>query len=108
LFDSFPPFSPFAFSERALFSVLSDSLGVSLSSITANNDKVAIGGNVGRELRAAREHVGLTRAQLADMAHFAISSLGFIEQGAVPERSAVLDRAWAVIERLENERAKRA
>jgi hypothetical protein len=47
--------------------------------------------------------VGLTRAQLAGMAQCAVSSLGFIEQGAVPQRSAVLDRAWAVIDQLEAE-----
>ena len=57
----------------------------------------------GQTLRAAREHIGLTRAQLAGLAGCSVSSLGFIEQGAVPERSAVLDRAWAVIRELEAE-----
>jgi transcriptional regulator with XRE-family HTH domain len=54
----------------------------------------------GQHLRAAREQAGLTRAQLAGIARCSISSLGFIEQGAVPERSAVLDRAWRAIEQI--------
>jgi transcriptional regulator with XRE-family HTH domain len=82
-----------------------------LPSTTANNSRYASGrasrGNAGHDLRAARERAGLTRCQLAGLAGCAISSLGFIEQGAVPARSAVLDRAWAVIEQLENERAGR-
>jgi hypothetical protein len=31
------------------------------------------------------------------MARCSISSLGYMEAGAMPQRSAVLDRAWAVI-----------
>jgi transcriptional regulator with XRE-family HTH domain len=72
-----------------------------MSLVTTNNDNETDGGT----LRAAREQVGLTRAQLAGLAGCAISSLGFIEQGAVPERSAVLERAWAVITQLQAEHA---
>ena len=57
--------------------------------------------SVGRELRAAREAAGLTRAQLAGMAECSLSSLDAIEQGAVPKRSAVLERAFAVLEEME-------
>ena len=48
----------------------------------------------GRELRAAREARGITRAQLAGLAQCSLASLDRIEQGAVPRRSAVLARAW--------------
>jgi transcriptional regulator with XRE-family HTH domain len=54
-------------------------------------------------LRAARKAVGLTRAQLAGLTGCSISSLGLIEQGAVPKRSAVLERAWTVIDQAKNE-----
>lgn len=66
-----------------------------------DNDKDKADG--GRRLRAARKRVGLTRAQLAGLTECSISSLGFIEQGAVPRHSAVLERAWSVIESLEAE-----
>jgi len=69
-------------------------------SLTANNPRC----EGGRTLRAARESVGLTRARLADLADCSISSLGFIEQGATPERSAVLERAWDVIKQFQAER----
>jgi DNA-binding XRE family transcriptional regulator len=59
----------------------------------------------GQNLRAARERLGVTRAELAGLAGCATSSLGFIEQGAVPKRSEVLARAWAVIEQLDAEQA---
>lgn len=78
-----------------------------MPSVTTNRSSTRRG-HPGLELRAAREGVGLTRAELAYRAQCAISSLGFMEAGAVPERSAVLDRAWGVIHRLEAERAERA
>jgi transcriptional regulator with XRE-family HTH domain len=53
-----------------------------------------------RRLREAREATGLTRARLASLAGCSIASLANIEQGAVPKRSAVLERAWAVIESI--------
>jgi transcriptional regulator with XRE-family HTH domain len=52
----------------------------------------------GRDLREARERLGLSRAQLAGLAGCGLASLGAIEQGAVPERSEVLERAWAALE----------
>jgi transcriptional regulator with XRE-family HTH domain len=61
------------------------------------------GNDTGSALRAARNAVGLTRAQLAGLTGCSISSLGLIEQGAVPKRSAVLERAWTVIDQAKNE-----
>jgi len=52
----------------------------------------------GRDLRSARAEAGLTRAQLAGLTGCSLAALGNIEQGAVPKRSRVLDRALAVIE----------
>jgi len=60
--------------------------------------------NVGQSLREAREHVDLTRAQLAELASCSIASLGNIEQGAVPKRSQVLEDALAAIARVNDER----
>jgi transcriptional regulator with XRE-family HTH domain len=51
----------------------------------------------GSDLRAARERLGITRAQLAGLAGCSYASLGLIEQGACPKRSRVLDRAWQAI-----------
>ncbi len=56
----------------------------------------------GHDLREARRRVGITRARLADLADCSIASLDRIEQGAVPKRSRVLERAWMAIERAEN------
>lgn len=47
----------------------------------------------GAELRLARERAGVTRAELAGRAGVSLSQLAAIEAGAVPRRSAVLDRA---------------
>jgi transcriptional regulator with XRE-family HTH domain len=58
---------------------------------TTNSNGVSSG------LRAARQAVGLTRAQLAGLAGCSVSSLGFIEAGAVPRHSQVLERAYEVI-----------
>jgi transcriptional regulator with XRE-family HTH domain len=52
----------------------------------------------GRDLRSARAEAGLTRAQLAGLTGCSLAALGNIEQGAVPKRSRVLDRALAVID----------
>lgn len=71
-------------------------------STTANNS------NRGRRLRRERESAGITRAQLAELADCSIASLGYIEQGAVPRRSAVLDAAFAALENLNDERASAA
>ena len=54
----------------------------------------------GRSLREARLQVGLSRAKLAGLADCSIASLANIEQGAAPRRSAVLERAWAVLEAI--------
>lgn len=52
---------------------------------------------VGRDLREAREAAGLTRAELAALTGCSISSLGNIEQGAVPKESRVLEAARRAI-----------
>jgi transcriptional regulator with XRE-family HTH domain len=49
------------------------------------------------ELRAERESAGLTRTKLAGLIGCSPTSLANIEGGAVPRRSAVLDRALAVL-----------
>ena len=54
----------------------------------------------GHDLRAAREQAGVTRAQLAQLAGCSYSMLGNIEQGAVPKRSEVLERAFDAIAAL--------
>lgn len=51
----------------------------------------------GQDLRAARERVGLTRAQLAGLCGCSLGSLANIEQGAVPRHSRVLEAALAAI-----------
>jgi transcriptional regulator with XRE-family HTH domain len=51
-----------------------------------------------RELRAARERAGLTRAQLAGLTGCSLSTITNIEHGAVPRRSPILDRLWAVLD----------
>jgi transcriptional regulator with XRE-family HTH domain len=50
------------------------------------------------EIRAARERAGLTRAQVAARAGCSMSMLGDIEAGAIPKRSAVLDRVRTVLD----------
>jgi transcriptional regulator with XRE-family HTH domain len=57
----------------------------------------------GHLLREARLSAGLTRAELASLVGCSYSMLGNIEQGAVPQRSAVLARAWAAIDSAKNE-----
>lgn len=52
----------------------------------------------GQTLREAREHAGLTRAQLAALAGCSFSQLSNIEQGAVPKTSRVLVDALAAID----------
>jgi transcriptional regulator with XRE-family HTH domain len=63
--------------------------------VTASNTR-----QDGDVLRATRKALGMTRAQLAAAAECSIASLGFIEAGAVPRRSQVLDRAWRVLDAL--------
>jgi transcriptional regulator with XRE-family HTH domain len=52
-------------------------------------------------LRQAREKAGVTRARLAGLAHCSYSQISNIEAGAVPNRSAVLERALAALAQLE-------
>ena len=59
----------------------------------------------GRDLRAARERLGITRAQLAGLAGCSLASLCAIEQGACPRRSRVLGQAWAALARVNAEQA---
>jgi predicted transcriptional regulator len=56
----------------------------------------------GHDLRASRESLGITRAQLAGLADCSLAQLTAIEQGAVPRRSAVLERAWAALDNAES------
>ncbi len=62
-------------------------------------------GHIGRDLRSAREALGITRAQLAALAGCSLASLDAIEQGAVPRRSRVLTEAVAALERFRNAQA---
>lgn len=58
--------------------------------------------NLGHALRDRRERLGVTRVAFAQLAGCGISTLGSIEQGAVPRyRSEVYDRAIAALDRLE-------
>jgi transcriptional regulator with XRE-family HTH domain len=59
----------------------------------------------GLNLRRDREQAGLTRAQLAHLAGCSLASLANIEQGAVPKRSEVLERALRVINERSPDRA---
>jgi transcriptional regulator with XRE-family HTH domain len=59
----------------------------------------------GLNLRSARKRAGLTRAQLAQLADCSLASLANIEQGAVPKHSAVLERALAIINERDLDRA---
>jgi transcriptional regulator with XRE-family HTH domain len=59
----------------------------------------------GLNLRRGRERAGLTRAQLAQLAGCSLASLANIEQGAVPKRSEVLERARCVINGRDPDRA---
>lgn len=54
-------------------------------------------GQTASELRAARERIGLTRAQVARLADCSLAQLGNLEAGAIPHRSAVLERVYAVL-----------
>jgi transcriptional regulator with XRE-family HTH domain len=49
------------------------------------------------ELRAARQRVGMSRARLAGLVGCSPTSLANFEAGAIPKRSAVLERALAVL-----------
>ncbi len=53
------------------------------------------------ELRRRRERLGLSRARLAGLARCSVSSIDNLEAGYVPQRSAVLGRIFAVLDRLE-------
>jgi DNA-binding XRE family transcriptional regulator len=55
-------------------------------------------GQGGQSLAQARKRVGLTQARLSALANCSIASIAWIEQGAVPQHSDVLARAWKVIE----------
>jgi DNA-binding XRE family transcriptional regulator len=68
-----------------------------ISSIIVMNDTK----NRGHALAERRGKAELSRAQLADLVGCSISTLGAIEQGAVPARSNVLDRAEAALDRIE-------
>ena len=59
----------------------------------------------GLNLRRERRRVGLTRAQLAQLADFSLASLANIEQGAVPKHRDVLARALRVIDERDPDRA---
>lgn len=61
-------------------------------------------GDVGGRLRAERERLGITRARLAQLARCSLTSISNIEQGAVPERSRVLDAAFEALYALKDER----
>ncbi|MGI8845693.1 MAG: helix-turn-helix domain-containing protein [Thermoleophilaceae bacterium] len=52
----------------------------------------------GEELRNARLAAGLTQAQLAVRADCSLGSLGNMEAGAIPRRSAVLERVQAILD----------
>lgn len=51
----------------------------------------------GEELRNARLAAGLTQAQLAVRADCSLGSLGNMEAGVIPRRSAVLERVVVVL-----------
>jgi predicted transcriptional regulator len=57
-----------------------------------------------RNLQETRRRLGLTQAQLAARADCSIASIGWMEQGAIPKHSAVLDRVWTVLKQLDAER----
>lgn len=59
---------------------------------------------MGEALTHARKRVGLTRTRLAALVGCSTTSLANIEDGAIPKRSAVLERALAVIAAHEDER----
>lgn len=57
-------------------------------------------GTVASELRELRARAGMTRAQVAALAGCSLSALGNLEAGAIPRRSAVLERVRALLEQL--------
>ena len=57
----------------------------------------------GHDLREAREAAGLTRTWLAARIGCSLAHLANIEQGCVPHRGDVLDRAWAALAATEND-----
>lgn len=58
----------------------------------------------GQELRARRKRLGVSRASLAGLARCSVSLLALVEQGYEPQTSHALDRAFAVLRELEDER----
>jgi transcriptional regulator with XRE-family HTH domain len=70
---------------------------------TNNTVIIAAPEDVGAQLRARRDMLGVSRARLAGLAGCSVSALALIEQGAVPRRSAVLERAFSVLADLERE-----
>jgi transcriptional regulator with XRE-family HTH domain len=63
----------------------------------ADMTSAVITSSPGRDLRAARERLGISRARLAGLADVSLASLDRIEQGACPRRSRVLSQAWAAL-----------
>jgi predicted transcriptional regulator len=61
--------------------------------------------SAGSDLRAERTRLGISRAQLAGLADCSMAALGNIENGAVPKRSSVLERAFAALAALSADRA---
>ena len=57
----------------------------------------------GGELREKRLRLGLTQAQLANLAGCSLSMIGALEAGAVPRRSPTLARIHDVLVHLERE-----
>jgi len=69
-----------------------------------NTTTTSGGGRTRRDLRAERERAGLTRADLAARVDCSLAMLGNLEAGAIPKRSAVLERVYAVLAALNDER----
>jgi transcriptional regulator with XRE-family HTH domain len=60
----------------------------------------------GDDLRASRLRLGITRAQLAGLADCSYATLSQIEQGAIPRKSAVLQRAQQALATLAAEQGR--
>lgn len=58
------------------------------------------------DVRTRREHLDVTRAQLAVRARTSMTYLAAIEAGCIPARSAVLPRVLAALDELEAEAEK--
>jgi predicted transcriptional regulator len=65
--------------------------------VTNNKDARQVGReraeNLSSDLRAAREHAGLTQVELAARADVSLSMVRTLEYGAIPKRSRALGRA---------------